>query len=81
MLTMIIVAAAASTIQPLPVASVWGANIDRRVLHAALRAPERSRTGKETRYCFIDDVTVRGQMRTVCRSRRDWNRNGLDPVI
>lgn len=80
MLTMIIAAAAVTT-QPFPAASVWGAYMDQRLLHAALRAPERPRTGKGTLYCFIDDVTKPGATRQVCRSRRDWNRNGLDPII
>jgi hypothetical protein len=73
-------AAATMTAQPFPAASTWGATMNQQMLHTALRAPERPVT-KGTTYCFLDDVTARGSVRKVCRSRQAWNRLGLDPAI
>ena len=73
----LMMAATAAAATPVPTVREWGGDIDRRVMRAALRAPERA--GKEKRYCFLDDITRPGEVRRVCRTRYDWNRHGLDP--
>jgi hypothetical protein len=49
----------------------------------ALRQPVSARmtSAKGPYYCFLDDISKKGETRRVCRKRADWNRLGLEPVL
>ncbi|MBB4617042.1 hypothetical protein [Sphingomonas abaci] len=68
---------------PVLPASKWAQPRDREMVVNALRKPvSQQMTGaKGPYYCFIDDISKKGETRRVCRKRADWNRLGLEPVL
>ena len=76
---MLMMTAAAAAGTPAPTVREWGRDMHYPTLLSALRAPERP--GKGMRYCFLDDMTRRGEVRRVCRTRDQWNRHGLNPNV
>lgn len=51
-----------------------------RILLTALAAPQRRVKAKQ-HYCIDDRWTTAGTIRRVCRTRGDWRRLGLDPIV
>ena len=68
---------------PVLPASKWAQPHDRQRVIDALRTPiSQQMTGaKGPYYCFLDDISKKGEVRRVCRKRADWNRLGLEPVL
>lgn len=68
---------------PVLPASKWAQPHDRQRVIDALRQPLSARmtSGKGPYYCFLDDISKKGEVRRVCRKRADWNRLGLEPVL
>ena len=48
-------------------------------LDRALRDPAAA-PASQPRYCFTEARIVDGSAQTICRSRDDWNRYGLEPI-
>lgn len=68
---------------PVLPASKWAPPHDRQRVIDALRRPlsEQMTGAKGPYYCFIDDISKKGETRRICRKRADWNRLGLEPVL
>ena len=62
--------------EPALPASKWAQPQDRQRVINALRTPiSQQMTGaKGPYYCFIDDISKKGETRRVCRKRADWRR-------